>query len=63
MSDQVQQSWDGGFDDGKAGRPAATASRLMRAGIDELSYLSGFLAGAARPRKAAPSPGLGMDSA
>jgi hypothetical protein len=62
MSDQVQQSWDGGFDDAKAGRPAASASRLMRAGIDELSYLSGFLAGVARPRKAASSSGLAGDS-
>jgi hypothetical protein len=59
VNDQVQQSWDRGFDDGKAGRPAASLSRLTRTDIDELSYLSGYLEGAARARKARHSPDAG----
>jgi hypothetical protein len=51
MDDMIdQRSWQQGFGDGKAGRPAAALSALTHAGIDARSYIKGWAEGEAERR-------------
>ncbi len=50
MIEQDQHSWQQGFNDGKAGRPPAAPLTLTDAGINEHSYIKGWVEGEAERR-------------
>jgi hypothetical protein len=50
MVERNRRSWQQGFNDGTAGRPTAPLSALTPAGIDERSYIQGWVEGEAERR-------------
>jgi hypothetical protein len=53
MTKQDRRSWQQGFNDGKAGSPPRSLSALTLAGIDEPSYVEGWVEGESERRVSA----------